>query len=206
KLPSYLIAVSGQLVREREALLEEVQSLSESVEHIKSVVSMQQEHARFVGVVEQVRVAQLLDDALKLHALTFEKQGIQVRREYAEVAPVLMDRHKLLQILFNLLSNARQALQESGRADKQLLLRIGEDGAGERLRVEVTDNGIGISSENLPRLFTQGFTTKKEGHGFGLHTSALAAAELGGTLTCSSPGPGQGATFLVELPARRNHA
>jgi PAS domain S-box-containing protein len=206
RLPSYLIAVTEQLVQEREALLTEVQALSDNVDHIKSVVSMQQEHARFIGVVEQVRVAQLLDDALKLHALTFEKQGIQVRREYAEVPPVLMDRHKLLQILFNLLSNARQALQESGRADKQLLLRIGADGAGERLRVEVTDNGVGISPENLPRLFTQGFTTKKEGHGFGLHTSALAAAELGGTLTCSSTGPGQGATFLVELPARRNRA
>ena len=151
-------------------------------------------------------MAQLLDDALKLQALSFGKQGIQVRREYAEVPPVLVDRHKLLQILFNLLSNARHALLESGRADKQLTLRIGGGKDGERLRLEVADNGIGISAETLPRLFTQGFTTKKEGHGFGLHTSALAAAELGGMLTCDSPGPGQGATFLVELPARRNHA
>jgi PAS domain S-box-containing protein len=204
QLPSYLIAVSGQLVREREALLEEVQSLSESVEHIKSVVSMQQENARFVGVVEEVPVAQLLDDALKLQALSFGKQGIQVRREYAEVPPVLVDRHKLLQILFNLLSNARHALLESGRADKQLTLRIGGGKDGERLRLEVADNGIGISAETLPRLFTQGFTTKKEGHGFGLHSSALAAAELGGKLTCTSAGPDQGASFLLEIPTRRN--
>ena len=203
RLPPYLIAVSEQLVQEREALLTEVGSLSENVEHIKSVVSMQQEHARFIGVVEQVRVAQLLDDALKLHALTFEKQGIQVRREYAEMPPMLMDRHKLLQILFNLLSNARQALQESGRADKQLTVRIG--GGGERLRIEVSDNGVGISPDSQSRLFTQGFTTKKDGHGFGLHTSALAAAELGGTLTCTSPGFGQGATFIVELPVLQNH-
>ena len=202
QLPPYLIAVSEQLVQERDALLKEVGSLSENVEHIKSVVSMQQEHARFIGVVEQVRVGQLLDDALKLHALTFEKQGIQVRREYAEMPPMLMDRHKLLQILFNLLSNARQALQESGRADKQLTVRIG--GGGGRLRIEVSDNGVGISPESQSRLFTQGFTTKKEGHGFGLHTSALAATELGGTLTCTSPGSGQGATFIVELPVRQN--
>jgi PAS domain S-box-containing protein len=201
QLPSYLIALSEQLVQERESLLEEVQSLSESVEHMKSVVSMQQENARFVGVVEQVRVAQLLDDALRLQALSFEKQGIQVRREYSEVPPVLVDRHKLLQILFNLLSNARHALLESGRADKQLTLRIGGGGTGERLRIEVVDNGTGISPEIVPRLFTQGFTTKKDGHGFGLHTSALAAAEMGGALSCSSAGPGQGATFLLELPA-----
>ncbi|HEX8434209.1 two-component system sensor histidine kinase NtrB [Archangium sp.] len=203
QLPSYLIAISEQLVQEREALLAEVQALSESVEHMKSVVSMQQQNARFVGVMEQVRVAQLLDDALKLQALSFEKQGIQVRREYKEVPPVLVDRHKLLQILFNLLSNARHALLESGRADKQLVLRVGGGTDGERLRIEVADNGTGISPESLPRLFTQGFTTKKDGHGFGLHTSALAAAEMGGALTCTSAGSGQGATFLLELPVLR---
>jgi signal transduction histidine kinase len=204
QLPSYLIAVSEQLVQEHEDLQAEVISLSESVEHIKSVVSMQQENARFVGVVEQVRVAQLLDDALKLHALSFEKQGIQVRREYVDVPPVLVDRHKLLQILLNLLSNARHALLESGRDNKQLTLRIGGGKAGEVLRIEVEDNGVGIAPENLSRVFTQGFTTKKEGHGFGLHISALAASEMGGALTCSSAGPGQGATFLLELPALQN--
>jgi PAS domain S-box-containing protein len=201
QLPSYLIALSDQLVQEHEALQAEVQSLSESVEHIKSVVSMQQENARFVGVVEQVQVPQLLDDALKLHALSFEKQGIQVRREYTEVPPVQVDRHKLLQILLNLLSNARHALLESGRKDKQLTLRIGGGQAGERLHIEVADNGVGIAPESLPRLFTQGFTTKKDGHGFGLHISALAASELGGSLTCASAGPGQGASFFLELPA-----
>jgi PAS domain S-box-containing protein len=201
QLPPYLIAVSEQLVQERDALLTEVQSLSESVEHMKSVVSMQQENARFVGVVEQVQVARLLDDALRLHAQSFDKEGIRVRREYCEAPQVLVDRHKLLQILFNLLSNARHALQASGHADKRLTLRIGKGLGGELLRIEVADNGVGISPENLPRLFSQGFTTKKDGHGFGLHTSALAAAELGGALTCTSAGPGQGATFLLELPA-----
>ena len=201
QLPPYIIAVSEQLVQERDGLLSEVKSLSESVEHMKSVVSMQQENARFVGVVEQVQVARLLDDALRLHAQSFDKEGIQVRREYAEAPQVLVDRHKLLQILFNLLSNARHALQESGRTDKRLTLRIGKAMGGELLRIEVTDNGVGIAPENLPRLFCQGFTTKKDGHGFGLHTSALAAAELGGALTCHSAGPGQGASFLLELPA-----
>jgi len=204
QLPSYVIAVSEQLVQEREALLAEVKALSESVEHMKSVVSMQQENARFIGVVEQVQVARLLDDALKLNSLSFEKQGVLVRREYTEVPPVLVDRHKLLQILFNLLSNARHALQESGRKDKKLTLRISKSMGGEQLRIEVTDNGIGISPESMPRLFSQGFTTKKDGHGFGLHTSALAAAEMGGALTCTSPGPGEGATFLLEIPALQN--
>jgi PAS domain S-box-containing protein len=200
QLPSYLVAVSRQLLQEREALLAEMKALNESVEHMKAVVSMQQGHARQAGLMEQVPVAQLLDDAMKLHTLSFEKHGIPVRREYAEVPPVMTDRHKLLQIVFNLLGNARQALLESGRGDKQLTLRVRRVDGRERLRIEVEDNGVGIAPQHLDRMFTQGFTTKKDGHGFGLHISALAAADMGGALTCASAGPGKGATFILELP------
>jgi signal transduction histidine kinase len=199
QLPGYLKALSEQFTRDRDGLLTEVRNLSECVEHIKAIVSMQQEHARSGGVLEQVPVPQLIDDALRLHAVSFERLGIQVRTEYAEVPPVLVDRHKLLQILLNLLSNARHALLDSGRPDKQLTLRVVR-AEGERLRIEVKDNGVGVAPENLERLFTQGFTTKKGGHGFGLHSSALAAGELKGSLTCTSAGPGEGATFTIELP------
>jgi len=111
-----------------------------------------------------------------------------------------VDRHKLLQILINLLSNARHALVDSGKQDKRLVIRIRRSEDGRRLLIDVEDNGGGIAAENLPRMFTQGFTTKKTGHGFGLHISALAASEMKGQLSCSSPGPGLGATFTLELP------
>ncbi|HYO67702.1 MAG TPA: ATP-binding protein, partial [Archangium sp.] len=155
--------------------------------------------ARSAGMQERLPVPELLDDALRLHALFFEREGIRLLREYAPVPPVWVDRHKLLQILFNLVSNARHAMLESGRPDKQLTLRMGLGTAG-RLRIEVADNGVGIAPEALPRLFSQGFTTKKDGHGFGLHLSALAAAEMHGSLSCTSAGVGQGATFILELP------
>jgi PAS domain S-box-containing protein len=199
QLPAYLQALSTQLSRERDVLLEEVRTLQKSVEHIKSVVSMQQAHARYSGVVERLEVRELLDDALRLHAVSFERQGILVRCEYTEVPQVRVDRHKLLQILLNLLSNARHALLESGRADKHLTIRV-ERPAAERLRIAVADNGVGIAPEVASRLFTQGFTTKKDGHGFGLHISALAAAEMDASLSCSSEGRGQGATFTIDLP------
>jgi two-component system sensor kinase FixL len=198
-LPEYLLSVSRQLAEEQVTMLAEIQSLTKNVDHIKSVVSMQQEHARFVGVVEQVALPELLDDALRLHSTSFEQLGIQVRREYSQVPSLLVDRHKLLQILVNLLSNARHALLESQRVDRQLTLRVVPQ-PGERLRLEVSDNGAGIAPENLPRIFSQGFTTKKSGHGFGLHASALAASELKGSLTCASTGRGQGATFVIDLP------
>lgn len=200
KLPAYLGALTKELAAEREALLAEVKSLSESVDHIKSVVSMQQRHARYGGVVEQVTVPQLIDDALRLSAGAFEQVGIDVRREYADVAPIEVDRHKLLQILLNLLSNARHALVGSETPDKSLTIRVSPSADALQLRIEVEDNGVGIAPENLPRLFSQGFTTKESGHGFGLHISALAAQELQGRLSVSSAGPGHGATFTIELP------
>jgi PAS domain S-box-containing protein len=199
QLPAYLRALATQLSGEQEALLHEVALLKERVEHVKAVVSMQQEHASAVGVLEQVPVPQLLHDALRLHTAAFKQFDIQVHSEYAAMPPVIVDRHKLLQVLLNLLNNARQSLQASGRPDKQLTLRV-ESAPGERLRISIADNGVGISPEHLPRLFSAGFTTRKEGHGFGLHISALTAMEMSGTLSCVSAGPGQGATFTIELP------
>jgi signal transduction histidine kinase len=69
-----------------------------------------------------------------------------------------------------------------------------------RINIVVTDNGVGIPSENLNRIFNHGFTTRQQGHGFGLHSGALAAREMGGKLTARSDGSGAGATFTLELP------
>jgi signal transduction histidine kinase len=104
----------------------------------------------------------------------------------------------VLQVLVNLIRNAKHACDASGRADKQVIVRIAR--AGARMRLSVADNGIGIPKENLTRIFAHGFTTKKDGHGFGLHSGALVAKELGGSLTAHSDGPGCGATFVLELP------
>ncbi len=198
-LPEYLLAVSRRLAEEQATMLAELKALTKNIDHIKSVVRMQQEHARCGGMVEQVMLPELLDDALRLHATSFEQLGIRVHREYPSLPPLMVDRHKLLQILVNLLSNARHALLDSKRPDKRLTLRVTPQ-PEERVRIEVSDNGAGISPENRPRIFSQGFTTKKSGHGFGLHASALAAHEMKGSLTCASAGPGQGATFIIDLP------
>ena len=72
--------------------------------------------------------------------------------------------------------------------------------------MEVTDNGEGIPKENLTRIFQHGFTTKKTGHGFGLHSGSNAAREMGGSLNVRSDGTGTGATFILELPLNKNAA
>ncbi|AKJ04052.1 PAS domain S-box-containing protein [Archangium gephyra] len=199
QLPAYLIALADQLTEEQQALLDEQRTLTEGLEHVKSIVSMQQEHARFAGMVELMSVTRLIDDALRLQSVSFSRHGIEVHREYTDVPPILLDRHKLLQIILNLLSNARHAVIDSGRPDKRITIRVAP-APEDRLRIQVSDNGLGIPAENLGRLFSQGFTTRKNGHGFGLHISALSAIEMAGSLTCESEGEGRGATFTVELP------
>jgi PAS domain S-box-containing protein len=199
-LPSYLSALSEQLQQEHTAALKELRALSDSIEHMKFVISMQQKYAKTAGATEELYVPQLIDEALRLHAVSFEHLGIRIERDYSGVPPVLQDRHRLLQILVNLLSNARDALISSGAPEKRLTISIHPAPEAGRLLIQVTDNGIGIAPENAARMFSQGFTTKKDGHGFGLHISALAAMEMKGRLTCASPGLGRGATFTLELP------
>ena len=107
----------------------------------------------------------------------------------------------MLQILVNLIRNAKYALDDRGHSDKRMTLRIGLNG-NNTVKIAVIDNGIGIPAEHLTRIFEHGFTTRKEGHGFGLHNGALAAKDLGGSLTAHSDGPGKGAMFTLELPLR----
>ena len=126
------------------------------------------------------------------------RHGVEVVRDFEKVPPMNVEKHKILQILINLLRNAKYACDESGRADKRLTVRVAN--GRQRLKISVIDNGVGIAPENLTRIFNHGFTTRKNGHGFGLHSGALAAREMGGSLTVQSEGPGQGAAFTLELP------
>src|SRR5206468_3937091 len=123
---------------------------------------------------------------------------VQAVREFKDVPDVTVDKQKVLQILVNLIRNAKHACDETGRPDKRLTLGIA-NGNG-RIKISVRDNGVGIPPENLTRIFNHGFTTRKDGHGFGLHSSALAAKEMGGSLSVHSEGQGRGATFILELP------
>jgi signal transduction histidine kinase len=139
-----------------------------------------------------------------MNAAAFASHDVRVVREYSPVPPINTDKHKVLQILINLVRNAKYACDESGRSDKQVTVRV--NNGDDRVRISVIDNGVGIPPENLTRIFHHGFTTRKDGHGFGLHSGALAAKELGGTLTAQSDGPGKGATFALELPKNLPHA
>ena len=198
RVPEYLAALGEQLVTDQRVALEEIASLQENLEHIKDTVAMQQKFAKLCGVTEVVSVADLVEDSVRLNAGAFERHGVTLRREFGDVPPITVDRHKVLQILVNLIRNAKYACDDSGRSDKVITLRIESGVPG--VRIAVIDNGIGIPPENMGRIFNHGFTTRESGHGFGLHSAALAAQELDGCLRAESDGPGRGAMFVLDLP------
>jgi PAS domain S-box-containing protein len=199
KLPGYLMTLGQQLQEEKAELEKEVHELALNMEHIKEIVAMQQSYARVFGVAETIALSDLVESALKVEAGGYARHGINILREFETVPPATLDRHRVLQILVNLLHNAKYACDESGRSDRCVRVQI-KPVNGQRVRIEVADNGVGISPENLTRIFAHGFTTRKNGHGFGLHSAAIAAKELGGSLTVQSDGPGCGASFALEIP------
>jgi PAS domain S-box-containing protein len=197
-VPTYLEHLAKHLESERSYLLKEVEGLMHNVGHIKEIVAMQQNYARAAGVLEQVAPAELVEDAIKINADEYARRRLRVVRQFEDLPLILADKHKILQILVNLLNNAMHACQ-GDKEDQQVIARLKTCGK-DRLQFEVVDNGIGIAPEQLSRIFSQGFTTRENGHGFGLHTGALAAREMGGSLTVHSEGLGCGATFRLELP------
>jgi len=201
QLPVYLSQLSEQLIQEKSTMLSETDSLRKNVDHIKDIVAMQQTHAKVSGTTELVKPIDLAEDALRMNASALIRHEVRFFREYDEHLPeIMVEKHKALQILVNLVCNAKQACDASGAQEKHLTIRVttGKD----CVRFSLADNGVGIPPENLARIFNHGFTTKKDGHGFGLHNSSLAAREMGGALLVQSEGTGKGATFTLELPTQ----
>ncbi len=196
-LPGYLVQLGDNLSAENQRLQTEAASIVAHVGHIRTIVAAQQTYARRGGVTEAIEVSEVVDSAVATHFAGVPE--VSIRREYEPVPPLTLDRHKLMQILGNVLSNARHALKDRVDGPRQLTLRVRRHDAS-TVAIEVQDTGHGIAPDVLKRLFEFGFTTKKDGHGFGLHTSAILAKELTGELLAFSEGSGQGARFVLRLP------
>jgi PAS domain S-box-containing protein len=204
QLPGYLAQLAGHLAGEQTDALDKLARLQKNIEHIKDIVAMQQNYAKTSGVLESLPMVELVEDAVRMNVGSMERHNVKILREYSETPLVLTDKHKVLQILVNVINNAKHACNDSGKPDKQIILRVVNE--NERVKISVIDNGVGIPAENMTRIFNYGFTTRKDGHGFGLHNGALAAKEIGGSLAAFSEGPGRGATFTLELPVQGQKA
>ncbi len=198
RLPGYVDKLAAQIHTEQGKTLAELATLQRNIEHIREIVAMQQGYAKQGGVSEMVQVADLVEESLRLNDAAQAHDGVTLQRDFQPVGPIVVDRHRVLPILVNLMRNAEHACSASRNAPKRMLLRIAAGGRGVRISVE--DNGVGIAPEHLGLIFTHGFTTKAAGHGFGLHSGALAARELGGELQVVSQGIERGACFTLDLP------
>jgi signal transduction histidine kinase len=199
-LPDFLAELNRHLQTEQAELLTEVEALREYTEHATDVVAAHQRFATAGAVQEMVSASTLMETALKLGLAAVDTQSIHIERHYRYSDALAVDRHKVLQILVNLLINACQALADSRQPDKRL--RVGTVLEQGRVLFEVSDNGVGIDATGLQKLFGQGYTSKGRGHGFGLHLSANWAREMRGSLQGDSDGVGLGATFRLALPTR----
>ena len=197
--PNYLVKTSDTLLARKQHLTTEVRGLLKNVEHIKEIIATQQKYANRGAITQDFALSEVMEDALRIADAGLSRAGVCVERVFDTDAVVSGDRHKLIQIIVNLISNAKHALIDSRSSERKLTLRIRwlDD---QRVAFVVEDTGIGFSKEVESRLFEHGFTTKKDGHGFGLHSSANAARELGGKLIASSDGIGKGARFTLIFP------
>ncbi|MDR4481113.1 MAG: ATP-binding protein [Nitrospira sp.] len=201
QIPSYLGLVAESLSGSHQTIQAELDSLVKKVDHIKHVVLSQQDIAHSGSIRETAVVEELMEQALMMGMPEPEKYGIRVVREYAKAPTIVTDRHQVLQILVNMITNAKNAMVEYPANSHCLTVRI-QLPADRRglVRLEVSDTGSGIKAEHISRLFAQGFTTRNAGHGLGLHSAAISAKNLGGAILAQSAGEGRGATFTLDLP------
>jgi signal transduction histidine kinase len=198
QLLGLLEGLAAQWRAETQLVLGHIGDLQNSVHHISAVIAKQQAYARPSAISELCLPQDVVRDAIVLTDTAKRRAGVHMEEHFECPEPVYLDRHRALEIMMNLLRNAEDAVL--AHAPAAPCVRVSTRCTDGVLCVTVSDNGMGISSAEMARLFRYGYTTKEHGHGFGLHYCRALAEEVGGQLSCSSEGEGRGATFTLELP------
>lgn len=201
-LPEYLRTIATAFSEDKRKLAKELSDCKRHLEHISNIVAQQQTHATGAGSMERVNVSELVADAIQMSSSSLARHNIRIQKNYPDEVFADTDKHQVLQIVVNLIRNAKHACQDSTNDPRCINIAVVANHAKQQLAISVQDNGIGISQENIDKLFNYGFTTRKQGSGFGLHSSMSIAKELGGSLVARSEGLNQGATFTLTLPAK----
>ncbi len=200
KLPRLIEMLSDQWKIENATLMTETDRLQESVDHIRQIVNRQQSLSGTLGVDEHIKISDLIANCLNLYVTNFKNAGVIVSLNNEPDLEWNGDKNKLSQILLNLIMNSEESLVACENTPKTLKVSSLKNEHG--IQIEVADNGLGIEPDALKKMFSYGFTTKPQGHGLGLHASAIAANELGGNLQAFSAGRNQGAVFVLTLPEK----
>ncbi len=198
KLLEYYINLEEVLREENEYLSEHSDRLSEKIDLIKDVIVAQQAYASGFSQTEEMDLKKIIEDALTIQSLSILNHSIDIVKEYEEVLPVNVQKAKFIHVLVNLLKNSKAAMADNDPENKTITISLNRE--DKNIRLKVSDTGCGITKEELKKIFTHGFTTKKGGHGFGLHSCANYMTEMGGAMWAESDGRGKGASFVLEFP------
>jgi len=203
RIPLAIMKLGSHLIEEQQAVLKEIEGLVRNIDHVKQIIISHQMMAKSRGMSEPLSVVDLLEQAVELSFQPGDAKWIKIQRDYQVVPAVVTDRHQLLQVLVNLLRNAKQAMQLQVGVEHLLTMRVeGRTDDGLSVVITIQDTGMGISPEHLARMFTRGFTTKHDGNGIGLHSSMVTIHRMGGLLQAHSDGIGTGATLTLTLPVQ----
>ncbi|MDH5427601.1 MAG: HAMP domain-containing histidine kinase [Nitrospirota bacterium] len=207
RIPTSLGKLGSHLIEEQKTVVNEMKGLVRNIRHMKQIIVSQQTMAKSAGKVEPVVLVQVLSHAMEMSFQPEDEKWITIHCDYQDVLPVLADQHQLLQILVNLLRNAKQAMRQQCQEHHELCIKVNYPNH-EKTSVVITiqDSGVGIAAEHLSKLFTRGFTTKKDGNGIGLHSSIVAIQNMGGSMEVQSDGIGKGAVFTLTFPVQQEVA
>lgn len=196
----YISKLSMLLNREHLSNLREIQKLGEGLARINAIVAAQQRFIQSNGCRELLPLEEIVKQAIDMSKLSGD-DVIEVRVDLQSKDELAVERHKVIQILINLLNNAARALTRSDRTDMliQVTTRVAKDDC---VQIEVTDNGIGLDAESLESIFSFEIGDEYQGTYLDLHASANAAKSMDGSLTAASAGPNMGSTFVLTLPRR----
>jgi signal transduction histidine kinase len=199
QVSALLRALAQHQVDLNRELAREADTLCSFVSHVSTIIASYQSYGRVLTVLERVAVIEVVDSAAVTLGTSFEHDRTRFELSAGDNPVIISDRNKLHHIILTLLTNARDAVRDVGG---ERLVQVTVQSTARGARIDVRDTGVGISRDDLSRIFVHGFSTKPGGHGFSLHSSANAARALGGSLEASSEGPGLGATFVLHLPSR----
>ncbi len=200
-LPDFYAGIGEFMKEDNAQLKDELDELKDHLNLVKELIATQQNYAKCFTGRRRLPVMDLLTDALKIEKMSIQKHKIRVDVQCPDEATIFVEKPKALHVLVNLIKNGIEAILAAEKTGHfQINVAIEES----HVAVTIRDNGIGLCREQLAKMFSFGFTTKLDGHGFGLFTSYQLMKEMDGKIAVSSEGLRKGAVFHLEFPKHEN--
>lgn len=196
-LMQFYANLGGEFEKFSERMQTNINRLMDKIRLIEGIINAQQSYTGVRSNMESIDLCAAADDVIRMYRAMIDKAGIRVIRSYESSTPALAQRTKLYHVLTNIIKNAIESMENVG-GEKVLTIIVKEEETG-KICIHICDTGEGISDNNIESIFAYGYTTKKGGHGFGLHSCANYMTEMKGRLRAKNSETGKGAVFTLEL-------